>query len=97
MTKAEKKLWYEFLRHFKYRVLRQRPIDNYIVDFYCPTLKLIIEIDGATHGEENEMLKDEKKENDLKKYGLNILRFNNTDIYNNFDAVCERISYEIEK
>ncbi len=40
MTTAEKKLWYGYLRNFKFKVLRQRPIDHFIVDFYCPTLKL---------------------------------------------------------
>ena len=46
MTKAERKLWYDYLRNFKYRVHRQRPIDQFIVDFYCFELKLVIEIDG---------------------------------------------------
>jgi very-short-patch-repair endonuclease len=46
MTPAEKKLWYSYLRNFKFRVLRQKPIDNFIVDFYCAKLKLVIEIDG---------------------------------------------------
>ena len=46
MTKAERKLWYDYLRNFKYRVHRQRTIDQFIVDFYCFELKLVIEIDG---------------------------------------------------
>jgi len=49
MTLAEKKLWYSYLKNFKFKVLRQRPIDHFIVDFYCPSLKLVIEIDGDTH------------------------------------------------
>nr|WP_217523364.1 DUF559 domain-containing protein [Pleurocapsa sp. PCC 7327] len=49
MTAAEKKLWYGYLRTFKFRVLRQRPISHFIVDFYCPSLKLVIEIDGENH------------------------------------------------
>jgi very-short-patch-repair endonuclease len=49
MTKTEKKLWYNFLSKHSLRFLRQRPIDQYIVDFYCPKKKLIIEIDGSTH------------------------------------------------
>ncbi len=48
-TPAERKLWYGYLRHFKYRVLRQRPINQYIVDFYCAHLRLVIEVDGAPH------------------------------------------------
>nr|WP_226577239.1 DUF559 domain-containing protein [Microseira wollei] len=49
MTPAEKKLWNNYLRRFQFRVLRQRPIDNFIVDFYCANLKLVIEIDGEKH------------------------------------------------
>jgi very-short-patch-repair endonuclease len=49
MTPAERKLWNEYLRTFPYRVHRQRPINHYIVDFYCPKLKLIIEVDGDSH------------------------------------------------
>jgi very-short-patch-repair endonuclease len=49
MTPEEKKLWYDYLRNFKFKVLRQRPIDHFIVDFYCPSLKLVIEVDGEVH------------------------------------------------
>ena len=49
MTPAEKKLWNNYLRTFKIRFLRQRPIHNFIVDFYCAKLNLVIEIDGETH------------------------------------------------
>ena len=49
MTLAEKKLWYNYLKTFKFRFLRQRPIDNFIVDFYCAELKLVIEVDGDSH------------------------------------------------
>lgn len=49
MTVAEKKLWHEYLKIFKFRVLRQRPIDYFIVDFYCASLKLVIEVDGESH------------------------------------------------
>jgi hypothetical protein len=49
MTIAEKKLWRNYLGTFPYRVLRQRPIDHYIVDFYCAKLKLVIEVDGGIH------------------------------------------------
>ena len=49
MTPAEKKLWHGYLRSFKFRVLRQRPIAFFIVDFYCAALKLVIEVDGDSH------------------------------------------------
>ena len=48
-TRQEKKLWYDYLRTYPIKFYRQRPIDNYIVDFYCSKAKLIIEIDGLQH------------------------------------------------
>ena len=50
MTVAEKKLWYEYLRGLPLNFLRQKVIDNYIVDFYCIAAKIVIEIDGDSHG-----------------------------------------------
>jgi very-short-patch-repair endonuclease len=49
MTPAERKLWSGYLRTFKFRILRQRPINNFIVDFFCAQLKLVIEVDGESH------------------------------------------------
>ncbi len=48
MTKEERRLWYDFLRSYPVRFLRQKIIDNYIVDFYCASAKLIIELDGRS-------------------------------------------------
>ena len=62
MTEAERKLWFGYLRNFKYPVLRQRLIDNYIVDFYCPKLKLAVEIDGDTHYSDEGKMYDEKSD-----------------------------------
>ena len=98
MTTAERKLWYEYLRYFKYQVLRQRPIDNYIVDFYCPQLKLVIEIDGETHIGVNNIEYDKIRTKTLEeKYGLKVMRFWNLDILKGLDAVCEIIENELIK
>jgi len=75
LTEAEKRLWYGYLCTFKYRVLRQRPIDNYIVDFYCPKLKLVIEIDGDTHYTDAGKIYDERRTQILESYGLRVVRF----------------------
>lgn len=91
MTVAERKLWYGFLRTFKYRVLRQRPIDNYIVDFYCAELKLVIEIDGDSHFTDEGKLYDEGRTRILEGYGLRVLRFTNDEVMSNFVAVCQAI------
>ncbi len=95
MTPAEKKLWYGYLRNFKYRVLRQRPIAHFIVDFYCPTLRLVIEVDGESHftpeGEEY----DRERTEILSGYGLRVIRFTNQEVMQNFDGVCHAIAGEI--
>ena len=96
MTPAEKKLWYGFLRLFRYRVRSQRPIDNYIVDFYCASLKLVIEIDGEHHHTEEGKTYDSERDSVLISYGLRILRFKNNEIMENFDSVCKRILYFAE-
>jgi very-short-patch-repair endonuclease len=91
MTLAEKKLWYEYLRTFKFRVLRQRTIDNFIVDFYCPTLKLIIEVDGDSHFTEQGKQYDLERTQILEGYGLKVIRFTNDQVFNQFAGVCSII------
>ncbi|OUL23175.1 endonuclease [Nostoc sp. T09] len=91
MTTAEKKLWYEYLRNFKFRVLRQRPINNFIVDFYCPNLQLVIEIDGDSHFTDEAQDYDIERTIILEGYGLKIIRFTNSQVLNQFDSVCVQI------
>jgi len=91
MTEAESKLWHDFLRNFKYTVLRQKPLDNYIVDFYCAKLKLVIEIDGKIHSLKERREYYEERTSILEGYGLKVLRFTNEDVMNNFTWVCEEI------
>ncbi len=91
MTPAEKKLWYGFLRTFRFRVLPQRPIDNYIVDFYCSSLKLVIEIDGEHHCTEEGKQYDGERDTILESYGLTVMRVKNSDVMGKFEEVCERI------
>lgn len=91
MTVAEEKLWKEFLKDFKYRVRRQKQIDNFIVDFYCSKLKLVIEIDGPIHDLEERIEYDEERSNILQHYGLKILRFKNEEVIMDFDSVCTKI------
>ncbi len=97
MTKAEKKLWYEFLSSHKKRFLKQRPIDNYIVDFYCASCKLVIEIDGDTHFTKEGIEYDKERTAVLQGYGLKVVRFTNPEVLESFDAVCEIIDKNIEK
>jgi very-short-patch-repair endonuclease len=77
MTSAEKKLWYEYLRTFPLRVLRQKPIDHFIVDFYCAKLKLVIEVDGDSHFTDDGIQSDRRRTEILEGYGLTVIRFTN--------------------
>lgn len=91
MTKEEKHLWYDFLRTYPIRFIRQKIIGRYIVDFYCAKAKLIVELDGSQHYEEKGMKNDAERAKFLETYGLKIVRIPNTEINNNFDGVCEYI------
>ncbi len=95
MTPAEKKLWYEYLRNFKFRVLRQRPIAFFIVDFYCAALKLVIEVDGDSHFTEAGIAYDTKRTAILEGYSLKVIRFTNDEVLHNFEAVCDRLEGSI--
>lgn len=97
MTEPERKLWLKFLRNQKKTFLRQKPLDNYIVDFYCASNKLIIEIDGDSHFNRDGKSYDEERTAVLKSYGLELLRFTNDEVIKNFENVCEKISSFIEK
>ncbi|TRT97231.1 endonuclease domain-containing protein [Microcystis aeruginosa] len=95
MTLAEKKLWYSYLKNFKFKVLRQRPIDHFIVDFYCPSLKLVIEIDGDTHFTDEGKAYDKERTARLESYELKVIRFTNSQVLRNFEAVCEQLNLSI--
>ena len=97
MTLAEKKLWYEFLRNHEYIFLRQKPIDNYIVDFFCPKLKLVIEVDGETHIIEQDKKYDSERTKTLEAYGLKVLRFWNDDILSGVEVIAETIERQIKE
>ena len=79
-TPEENKMWHILLKNFKPRFFRQRIIGNYIVDFYCPKLKLIIEIDGEQHYLPENQEYEQKRTEFLEKSGYKILRFYNSDI-----------------
>lgn len=79
-TPEENKMWHILLKKFKPRFFRQRIIGNYIVDFYCPKLKLIIEIDGVQHYLPETQNYENKRTEFLEKSGYKILRFTNHDI-----------------
>lgn len=96
MTPWERKLWYCYLsKHAEVRFYRQKPIGSYIVDFYCPKASLVIELDGGGHYEPEQKAKDAERTNLLEREGLEIVRFCNRDIDNNFRGVCAVIDQKI--
>ena len=97
-TPAEKKIWFEVLRHNQfaaYKFLRQKPIDRFIVDFYCHEARLVIEVDGGIHENEENKEYDEGRTYELKKFGLTVLRFKNDDIENKLWGVLKILENEI--
>jgi len=97
MTRHEKHLWYDFLKNYPVHIYKQRIIGSYIVDFYCPSANLVIEIDGNQHYTEEGMEYDANRTEIFEQNNLKVLRFHNSDIDSNFDCVCKFISDEIEK
>ena len=96
MTAAEKKLWYGYLEQDRNRWLRQKPIGDYIIDFYCPKLKLAIEVDGTTHLENKDIIYDQRRTKELNKLGIKILRFWNNDILDGLAEVENIIEEQIK-
>lgn len=91
MTDEERRLWYCFFKRLSVTVNRQKVIGRYIVDFYCAEAKLVIEIDGSQHYNEEEKRKDEIRTKYLNGLGLIVLRYSNLEINRDFESVCQDI------
>ena len=87
-TKEERHLWYDFLRDYPSRFVRQKVIGKYILDFYCSEKKLAIEIDGSQHYDEKGRISDMDRTKNINEYGISVLRFTNGEINHQFEAVC---------
>jgi len=98
LTEPEKLFWSKVRSNsIGYKFRRQHSIGLYIVDFYCPPLRLIIEIDGDSHAEDNTLKKDIERTAYLKKLNFYIKRYNNRDIINNIEGVMEDLINTIKK
>jgi len=93
MTDAERLLWSRVRRkQLKGRQFyRQKIISNYIVDFYCPKAKLVVEIDGGQHYSDEGFKKDRIRDDYMKGYDLRVLRFSDREVFENLDGVIEKI------
>ena len=95
-TKEERRLWYDFLRTYEVRFLRQKVVGRYVVDFYCARAKLVLELDGSQHYEEDAQKHDEERTAYLEQYGLRVLRIPNNAVNQNFRGVCEYIDEQVK-
>jgi very-short-patch-repair endonuclease len=98
MPKSEVLLWVKLKNKQMHgeRFLRQYSVDQYVIDFYCPRLKLAIEVDGDSHfiGDAQEYNKE--RQSYIESLGIHFLRFTNMDICENIDCVCQTICEKIE-
>ena len=96
-TKEERHLWYDFLRTYPVRFSRQKVLGRYIADFYSAEAKLVIELDGSQHYENDNKEKDAERTAFLKGYGLMVIRIPNNEIARNFRGVCEYIDTAVRQ
>jgi very-short-patch-repair endonuclease len=94
MTREERKLWYDFLRAYPVRFSRQKVLGKYIADFYSAEARLVIELDGSQHYEDENA--DFQRDEYMKNMGLKVVRYSNDDVNRNFDAVCRDIWNRLE-
>ena len=97
MTPQERKLWYLFLRKYPVKIYKQRIIESFIVDFYCASAKLVIELDGSQHYEAQGLTYDRERDAILSGVGLKVLRFSNAQIDREFSSVCTVIDQTVQE
>jgi very-short-patch-repair endonuclease len=96
-TPAERKLWYEFLAGLPQKFTRQKPLGSYIADFYCAQQLLVIELDGDSHYIDSAAAYDNARAAALNARGIRVVRFNNSDVMERFEGVCNAILAEFGK
>lgn len=79
------------------RFLRQYSVDQYVLDFYCPELKLAIEIDGDSHFMPGAQEQDKTRQEHIEAFGIRFLRFTNEDVCKNADGVCQTVYNAVDE
>jgi very-short-patch-repair endonuclease len=99
MTDAEQALWRRVRRKqiLGIQFYRQKPLLSFVVDFYCPVAKLVVELDGSQHHEPEHQARDRERDARLDALGLRVLRFDNRQVLCEMDAVLETICREVEQ
>ena len=96
-TPQENHLWYDFLKTYPVKFRRQSIIQSYIVDFYCPAVKLAVEIDGSQHYAPEGKAYDAARTAAIEQFGIKVIRFSNHDVTCNFSSVCDAIDLAVRK
>ena len=96
MTPEERHLWYDFLRTYPVRFLRQKVVGGYILDFYCASVKLAVEVDGTQHYTPDQIQYDAERERYLNGWGITVVRVPNSDIRTVFSEVCTKIDQIVQ-
>ncbi len=97
-TEAEQCLWIRLkLKHLGYAFYRQKPVGEYIVDFFCPKVRLIVEVDGGQHFTSETAANDRVRDEYLRSLGLTVLRFSNSEVLKDTDNVVVKIYKRLGK
>lgn len=96
-TKQENHLWYDYLKDYPVRFKRQKPISSFIADFYCHAARLVVELDGSQHYDEQGLIYDKERAAILEQYGVKVLRFSNLEVEHNFQGVCTAIDLAVKE
>ena len=99
LSKAEGVMWNHLSRKqmLGYKFRRQYGVDQFVIDFYCPELKLAIEIDGDTHFRRDAREYDKDRQEYIENFGIELIRFINLEVLNNLSGVLETIADKIER
>ena len=99
MTNAEQTLWQRIRRKQirSVQFYRQKPLLNYIVDFYCAKARLVIELDGSQHFEPEHQKRDAERDKSLAEYGLRVLRFDDRQVLAETDSVVAEIDKAVKE
>ncbi len=97
MSKAEVLLWRHLSRKqmLGYKFRRQHGVDQFVIDFYCPKLRLAVEIDGPSHAEQEAVEYDKMRQSYIEGLGIRFLRFQNDEIYGDLEGVLQTIDTKI--
>lgn len=99
MTESEQALWSRLRgkQLLGVQFYRQKPIGKFIVDFFAPKGRLVVEVDGSQHSEDHHTVKDKERDNYLSSLGIRVLRFNSREALKDTDAVIEIVFRALEE